>query len=178
MIKKQKSPLSRPLFGHLWRVPDVTQHMLSYVLVKRNYGESLVRGIKLSVEVRNEVYNWFRVFLVLDSFCYFGNLNGQFRACFWPKVKNLTCTIESHWSISFCLETLFSTLFSTLRHWDQDQRTRRRARSFNLILISYRYRIIDPKFELEDRYADQKTKTQLQLIKEREKSLEKFMKKK
>ena len=47
--------------------------MLSYVIVKRNYGESLVRGIKLSVEVRNDVYK--RALLVLGSIPSFGISN-------------------------------------------------------------------------------------------------------
>ena len=68
--------------------------------------------MKLSVDVRNEVYNWFRVLLVLDSLYSFDNLNDQFRACFWPKVKNLTCTIPSVNPIGhFWLGTLFSTIF-------------------------------------------------------------------
>ena len=68
--------------------------------------------MKLSVDVRNEVYNWFRVLLVLDSLYSFDNLNNQFRACFWPKVKNLTCTIPSVNPIGHLwLGTLFSTIF-------------------------------------------------------------------
>ncbi len=105
--KNTKIPVESPSF---WREPDVTQHMLSYVIVKRNYGESLVRGIKLSVEVRNDVYK--RVFVVLDSSI---NFNDQFREFFWPKVKNLTCTIPSvnpNWS--FLIENIVLDL-ETLR---------------------------------------------------------------
>ncbi len=65
--------------------------------------------MKLSVDVRNDVYNWFRV---LDSIPSFGNLNDQFRTCFWPKVKNLTSTIPSVNPIGhFWLRTLFPTIF-------------------------------------------------------------------
>ncbi len=55
--------------------------------------------IKLSVDIRNDVFNWFRVLLVLDSFRSFGYLKDEFRACFSPKVKNLTCSIRLDWNI-------------------------------------------------------------------------------
>ena len=41
--------------------------------------------IKLSEEVRNDVYNWFRVFLVLDYFLSFGNINNQISDIFLAK---------------------------------------------------------------------------------------------
>jgi hypothetical protein len=68
--------------------------------------------IKLNVEVRNDVYNGFRVFLEKKLFYFIGNLNGHFRACFGPNVKNLTCTIRSVNPIGhFACGTLFSTIF-------------------------------------------------------------------
>ncbi len=64
--------------------------------------------MKQSVEVRNDVYNWYRVI----SSRSFGLLNDQFRACFLPKVQNLTCTLRPINPIDhFWLETLFSTIF-------------------------------------------------------------------
>jgi hypothetical protein len=64
------------------------------------------------VEVRNDVYNGFPVFLGKNLFYFFGNLNDHFRACLGPNVKNLTCTIRSVNPIGqFSFETLFSSIF-------------------------------------------------------------------
>jgi hypothetical protein len=82
-------------------------------MTQRNFSPKVPNHIKLSVEVRNDVYNGIRVFLEKKLFYFFGNLNDHFRACFGPSVKNLICTIRSVNPIGhFSCGTLFPTIFT------------------------------------------------------------------
>ena len=83
--------------------------------------KSSPNNIKLSVEVRNDVYNGFRVFLEKKLFYFFGNLSNQFRACFGQNVKNLTCTIRSvnpigHFSFVLMSYTIFMQKIREVTH--------------------------------------------------------------
>jgi hypothetical protein len=79
---------------------------------KKIFSPKVPNHIKLSVEVRNDVYNGFGVFLEKKLFYFFGNLNDHFRACFGPNVKNGTDTVRTSYHIgNFSFISMPSTIF-------------------------------------------------------------------
>ena len=67
------------IFGHIsWWPPKWPKMTLKYLFPK------IPNHIKLSVNVRNDVYNRFKVFL--ENIYFFVNLNNRFRACLRPLI--------------------------------------------------------------------------------------------
>jgi hypothetical protein len=79
---------------------------------KKHFSPKVPNLIKLSVKVRIDFYNGFRVFLEKKFFYSFGNLNDHFRACFRPNVKNRTDTLRPSYHIGhFSYVSMTSTIF-------------------------------------------------------------------